>query len=115
MYLRLRMAHSTSSRASPHLAYMLSLPNSTTSISCLFPSRVRAREAARQGPALGVIPVLMPLHPSPNILLVFYHDSSNQLVAFSSINELDSTVSTSLLSSLCTLYVNRRVCTIRLK
>lgn len=31
------------------------------------------QEAARQGPALGVIPVFMPLHPLPSILLVFSH------------------------------------------
>ena len=32
-----------------------------------------ATEAARQGPAEGVMPVLMPVHPTPSILLVFYH------------------------------------------
>ena len=65
------MAQSTKSRTSFHLASMLSLDSSTTRNSYRFPYRVLAREAARQGPALGVIPVLIPLHPSPSILLVF--------------------------------------------
>lgn len=67
------MAQSTNSFASFHRAYMLSLASKITRNSYLFPSRVRQREAARQGPAFGVIPVFIPLHPSPSMRFVFYH------------------------------------------
>jgi hypothetical protein len=50
---------------------MLSLFNKITKNSYLFPSRTLESEAARQGPAFGVIPVFIPLHPSPSKRLVF--------------------------------------------
>lgn len=67
------MAHSTSYRTSFQRASMLSLPNKIATNSYLFPYNVRHKEAAKHGPALGVIPVFIPLQPSPSILLVFYH------------------------------------------
>jgi hypothetical protein len=52
---------------------MLSLCSSTTSNSYYLPQRFIVTEAARQGPAEGVTPVFIPLHPTPSILFVFYH------------------------------------------
>lgn len=51
---------------------MLSLCSSTTRNSYSRPPSVIATDAARQGPALGVTPVFIPLHPEPSILFVFY-------------------------------------------
>lgn len=52
---------------------MLSLCSSTTRNSYYLPERFIVTEAARQGPAEGVTPVFIPLHPAPSILFVFYH------------------------------------------
>jgi hypothetical protein len=46
---------------------------STTTKQYYTPAMVLVRQAARQGPALGVIPVFMPDQPYHSSLLVFYH------------------------------------------
>ena len=63
MYLLFCTAQSTKSRTYFQRASMLSLANKITKNSYLFPYKILHCEAARQGPALGVIPVFIPLHP----------------------------------------------------
>ena len=64
---------STRSFTSFHLASMLSLHSKITKNSYYLPPMKRVVLAARQGPALGVTPVLIPSHPCHSILFVFSH------------------------------------------
>lgn len=67
------MIQSTSSRTYFHLAYIESLFIRITRNSYYRPAIEREVDAAKHGPALGVIPVFIPDQPSQSILLVFYH------------------------------------------
>lgn len=59
-----------------HRASILALSIRTTKNYKLRPFRNFSTEAAKHGPAFGVIPVFMPDHPYLNILFVFYHLST---------------------------------------
>lgn len=56
-----------------HRAYIESLLSNTTKNYNYFPAIFFFTDAAKHGPALGVIPVLIPLHPYFNNLFVFSH------------------------------------------
>lgn len=67
------MTHSTISLTYFHLASILALSINITKNYKFRPLINFYIEAAKQGPALGVIPVFKPDHPYFNILFVFYH------------------------------------------
>ena len=67
------MTHSTTSLASLHLTSIFLLLISTTKNYKSRPFKCLWVDAARQGPAFGVIPVFIPDQPSFSILFVFYH------------------------------------------
>ena len=67
------MIQSTNSRTYLHLAYMESLFIRITKNSYYLPAIEREVDAAKHGPALGVMPVFIPDQPCQSILLVFYH------------------------------------------
>lgn len=56
-----------------HRDYMLTLSIKMTRNYKFLPFMYFSIEAAKQGPALGVIPVFIPDHPYFSILFVFYH------------------------------------------
>lgn len=66
------MAQSTKLATYFHLAYILSLFNKIAKNPYYLPPKLLKNEAAKQGPAFGVIPVFMPDQPYPSILFVFY-------------------------------------------
>lgn len=67
------MIQSTNSRAYFHLAYIVSLLIKITKNSYYRPAIEREVDAAKHGPAFGVIPVFIPDQPYQSILFVFYH------------------------------------------
>lgn len=67
------MTHSTISLTYFHRASILALSIKITRNYKFLPLKNFYTDAARQGPALGVIPVFKPDHPYFNILFVFYH------------------------------------------
>ena len=70
------MTQSTMLRTSPQRCYIVLELRSITKNSYFLPSIVAILDAAKHGPALLVIPVLIPDQSSSfSILLVFYHIS----------------------------------------